>query len=179
MPYWNPKYTQVLERRLSRRLPLSEYTHVTAERLHKKLEKHDQDAPREKSAADIADLVIARCKLAEAKEKELAHDIQQQHSVYGQKALEQTLPKNLMRDISQILDHESSKQTLMGIGGGAAGGLLGGAGGALTTLMTHGKQHALAGGLLGIAPGLLAGYVLGRNHQQKNELADLLRERLR
>lgn len=148
--------------------PLSEYVD---ENLEKKTKK----------SCDLAAEVLWRCKLASLSNDELSElvkDLQEQVAVHGPEAASGILPNKALRKALQDVQQESSRQTLMGLGGGAAGGLLGGVAGALAMGITKGRQHAPVGGIMGVLPGALGGYVMGKKFQQRRELADRLRERL-
>jgi hypothetical protein len=122
-------------------------------------------AGKTKTAAELAGSVLLRCKLAELRRDELSdlsHDLQEQMAVHGPEAVRAAFPGEDPEELLKAIRHESSRQTLSGLRGGALGGVAGGVGGALLSALTRGKEHALAGGLLGVVPGSLGGYVLGR-----------------
>lgn len=178
MPMIPISLERMVAQKLMRRMPIREYSHLLAEPLNERLL---HEGPEEKTAADLADDVLLRCKLAALSQEELeelARDLQEQTAVHGPEAASGILPRKNLRSLLQDVQRESQKQTLMGLGGGALGGVAGGAGGALLAAIARGKQHALTGGLLGTIPGAIGGYVLGKRLQQHRELSDRLREKL-
>lgn len=165
-------------KRIIRRVPVREYGRFGVESLHKNL---SGSASEEKTAADLADEVLLRCKLAALSREELeelAHDLQEQAAVHGPDAASEVLPRKNLRSLLRDVQQESQHQTLMGLGGMVAGGVAGGAGGALLAALIRGKEHALPGGLTGMLPGSIGGYLLGKRFQQHRELSDRLREKL-
>jgi hypothetical protein len=171
-----------LERRLARqffrRLPARDYSSFLTEPLNKRW-NHPAEEKKEKTAAQIAEIVMTRCKIAALSPEEfteLAGDLQEQDLVRGREATKAVLPeKNIQGLLSQI-QKGSKQQTLMGLGGGVAGGLVGGASGALLGALSKGKQYAPVSGMLGIIPGVVGGHLVGKQLQQRRELVDLLRE---
>jgi len=178
MPVFSPWTKYLNQQRLaaiSRRDFPSIFTSPLVEYADESLEKET------KKAGDLAAEVLWRCKLASLSDdelSELAKDLQEQVAVHGADAASGILPNKALRKALQDVQRESSRQTLMGLGGGAAGGLLGGAAGALTMGLTKGRPYAPAGGVMGVLPGALGGYVTGKKLQQRRELVDRLREKI-
>lgn len=134
-----------------------------------------------KTASELATSVLLRCKLAALSDEEyseLANDLQQQVGTRGLSQAQEALPREDLGDVLHAVQKENQKKSLMGIGGVAMGAAAGGASGALLASLLKGPQHAVSGGMLGVIPGTITGYVLGKRHQQKKDLEDLLRERL-
>jgi hypothetical protein len=173
MPTISPQaFERFMAKRMPRRLPTREYGHLMAEPLAKRLEGHE-----EKTASDLADAVLLRCKYAAINQdelRELANDLQKQVQLYGPDSISQ----NNLRESLKPLTQDSSKQTLMGLGGGLAGGIAGSLGGAALSRTLWGKPHTRFGALMGLVPGTLSGYALGKQWQQRRELSDILREKL-
>lgn len=138
--------------------------------------------PTEKTAAQLADLVLLRCKLASLSPDEmedLAKDIQTQLSIRGEQGARAALPREDMEPILAEIQKANSRKSLAGLAGIGAGGLVGGVGAALLAAITRGKDHALPGGLMGVIPGAFGGYHFGKHLQQRQDLKELLREKLR
>lgn len=136
---------------------------------------------KEKTAGQLADQVLLRCKLASLSSEELselAEDLQTQMGVHGDEAAQTALPHPALRGILEDAKKDNRRKTLAGLGGGALGGLAGGAGGALLAAITRGKEYALPAGILGTIPGSIGGYLFGKHLQQRQDIAGLIREKL-
>jgi hypothetical protein len=136
----------------------------------------------EKTAAQLADIVLLRCKLASLSPdeiEELSKDLQTQLSMRGETGARAALPREDMAPILAEIQKANSRKSMAGLAGIGAGGLVGGVGAALLAALTRGKDHALTGGVLGVIPGAFGGYHLGKHLQQRQDLTNLLREKLR
>jgi hypothetical protein len=134
-----------------------------------------------KTASVLADVVLLRCKLAAMREEdvaELANDLNEQMSVRGIPAAQASLPHPDLQDVLALAQQEKNKKSLSSVGSVAAGGAIGGLSGALLAALTKGREHAISGGMLGVIPGSIAGYVTGKKYQQRKDLEKLLRDRL-
>jgi hypothetical protein len=131
-----------------------------------------------KTASQIADEVLEKVSALQRKDvPELAEDLGTQMAVYGPEAAAGAVPSELLKRRIREIESGSDKQTLVGLGGGAAGGLLGGGFGALTTGLAKGKKFAPVGAVSAI-PGALLGYGYLKDLQRKRELKKALEEQL-
>jgi len=173
-----------LERRIARqffyKMPTRDYVHFLAEQpLSNRWQPGNEK--KEKTASQIADIVLGRCKIANLSPDEwldLSKDIQEQDLIRGSDATKDILPDKDIPGLLSQVRRGSRQQALMGLGGGAVGGLVGGTSGALIGALARGKKYAPISGLIGIAPGIIGGHAVGQQLQQRKELADLLREKL-
>jgi len=132
----------------------------------------------QKTASQIADEVLTKLGTLQRKDvPELAEDLTTQMAIYGPDAAAAAVPAGALRKRIREIEGGSDTQTLLGLAGGAGGGLLGAGFGALTTGLAKGRKAAPFGTLSGI-PGALLGYEYLKNLQRKRELEKALQEQL-